>query len=338
MAFWNRLRNLKPPGPDGSRKRHARHQWLTRNFSLKVFSLLLAVLMWGFVASQKRGESTEIKFSSPLVLKNIPRNLEVASTELQPVSVLVRTRRARANSVNPNQFQVGIDLSNQFAGTFEYTLTDKNISYNNVSPPEGMTVLQISPPVIPLVLEETVQKVVPIEAKLTGDLAPGYTLESVRMIPDRVKLQGARAAMETLATVFTRPLDVQDLRNNVDMLANLDLPAAVRLAQGQDGFFRARITLSGSTTRVVLRNVPLVVENATDPYRISTKQVNVHLEGPREVMQALDRKNVQAVMDLAKYPPGDYRSLMPKVVVPEMVRVLQVWPIVDLYVYKQKPD
>jgi hypothetical protein len=51
----------------------------THNLSLKVFSLILAVMMWGFVASQRRGESTEFKFTSPLVLKNIPPELEVTS-------------------------------------------------------------------------------------------------------------------------------------------------------------------------------------------------------------------------------------------------------------------
>jgi YbbR domain-containing protein len=332
------LRNLKRSRVSAP---FSRVQWraaVTRNLSLKVFALVLAVLMWGFVASQKRGETTEIKFSTALVFKNIPPSLEVASAPIQSVSVLVRARRARANAVNPNQFQVAIDLSNQLAGSFEYALTERNLSYNNISPLEGMSVLQISPAQIPITLEETIQKVVNIEARLAGDLLPGYKLESVRMVPDRVTVQGPRSVLDKIKIVLTRPLDVQDLRSNVEMLAYLDLPGPVRLAPNQKSFFRAQIDVSGHTTRLLLRDIPVKFENATNAFKASRDAVNVQLEGPRDVMAALNRNAVTAVLDLAKFPPGDYRGLSPQVLVPDTVRVMRQWPIIDLYVHQRKAE
>lgn len=332
------LRNLRRPRASSP---FARVQWrtlLTRNFPLKLFALVLAVLMWGFVASQKRGESTEIKFSTPLVFKNIPASLEVAAAPIQSVSVLVRARRARANTVNPNQFQVVIDLSNQLPGTFEYALSERNLSYNNVSPPEGMTVLQISPSQIPITLEETIQKVVMIEARLAGDLAPGFKLESLEMIPDRAILQGPRSVLEKLRTVQTRPLDVQDLRSDVEMLAYLDLPGSVRLAPNQKAFFRAKIDVTGHTVRVLVRDVPVAFENARYAFKASRDSVNVFLEGPPGIMDGLDTRRLRAVLDLSDYGPGDYRGLIPKVGLPETVRVVRQWPIVDLFVYPRKAE
>ena len=95
MALPALLRSIKRPRVSLP---FSRVQWrtlVTRNLSLKAFALVLAVLMWGFVASQKRGETTEIKFTTPLVFKNIPSSLEAASAPVQSVSVLVRARRAR---------------------------------------------------------------------------------------------------------------------------------------------------------------------------------------------------------------------------------------------------
>src|SRR3990167_4927236 len=83
-------------------------RFAAHNTSLKIFSLALAILMWGFVATQKRGDTTEFKFTTPVVLKDIPSNLEVVASNFGTVSVLVRVRRALANSINPNQFQVAL--------------------------------------------------------------------------------------------------------------------------------------------------------------------------------------------------------------------------------------
>src|SRR3970040_1863567 len=140
-------------------------RFFTENFSLKLFALALAVLMWGFVASQRRGESTEIKFTTPLVFKNIPGNLEVTNAPVQSVGVLVGGQRSQGNSVNPNLFQVTIDLSSQLPGELSYSLTEKNVTYNNQPAPPGMSVLQVSPALVPITLEEALVKEVAIRPR-----------------------------------------------------------------------------------------------------------------------------------------------------------------------------
>jgi YbbR domain-containing protein len=333
------MRSPKPTRrPEPPKRRPAGHtraqlrRLFTENPSLKLFALLLAVLMWSFVASQRRGESTEIKFSTPLVFKNIPPNLEVTNAPVQAVGVLVGVQRSLGNLVNPNLFQVTIDLSSQLPGELRYSLTDKNVSYNNQSAPPGMTVLQISPAVVPITLEEAIAKEVPIRPRFFGDLARGFTIESIQIRPPTAKVQGARSRLDKLDHIYTRPLDVQDLDANVEMLVDLDLSADLRLVARQENFFHAFIKVTRNVSRALLRDIPVIVENAHHVYKISTTALNVYLEGPEEVIQTLNKENVFAVLDLAKYPPGDYRGQSPKVVVPDTVKVLEQWPIVDLFV------
>jgi YbbR domain-containing protein len=309
--------------------------WLAHNLALKLVAILLAVVMWGFVAAQRRGETAELKFSSPLVFRNIPANVELAHTPVQSVSVLVRAQRRMVNSINANQFQVYVDLANQMPGQVEYELSPRNVAYLSVSPPEDMTVLQISPSVIPLTLEELLHKELAIEPLLSGTLAPGFALGQVKVAPPMAEVAGPRSVMEKLRALKTRPLDIQDLHANVEMLAPLDLPPGVRLVGKPEAFFRALIAVTGNPTRVLLRNIPVVFENVGHEYKVSTTALNVHLEGARDSLPGLNRSNVFAVIDLAKYPPGDYRGVVPRVVLPENVRVLEQWPIVDLYVFKK---
>jgi YbbR domain-containing protein len=310
----------------------------THNLALKLVALVLAIVMWGFVALQRRGETSELKFSTPLVFRNIPANMEVAQAPVQAVSVLMRAQRRAANGVNPNQFQVYVDLSNQLPGHVEVDLTARNVSYQNAAPPDGMTVLQISPSSIPLTLEETVQKELAIQPRLVGNLAPGFALAQVRVTPQMAIVVGPKGVMDHLHALDTRPLDVQDLHANVEMMANLNLPSGVRLAGKQDGPFRAQIAVTGNATRVLLHEIPVVFENVENAYKVSTTSLNVQLEGTREALAVLNRGNVIAVVDLGKYPPGDYRGVVPRVVLPEAVRVLEQWPIVDLYVFKRSAD
>ena len=304
---------------------------LTDNISLKLFALAMAVLMWGFVASQRRGESTEIRFTTPLVIKNLPASMEVTYAPVQAVGVFVAVQRSLGHSVNPNQLQVSIDLSQQLPGPRGYTLTAKNVHYNNRPLPEGMTV-QFSPAVIPITLEEAMQKEVAIKPRFFGELARGYTIESIKIKPPSAIFRGARTHLGSLEHIYTRPLDVQELKSDVEMLVELDLSNEVRLAPDQETFFQAFIRVTENASQLLLRDIPVVVENARHVFKTSTSTVNVFLEGPQQVMQTLNKDNVFAVLDLSKYPPGDYRGQSPKVVVPDTVKVLEQWPIIDVFV------
>lgn len=306
--------------------------FLTENLSLKLFSLALAVMLWGYVAARHRGVSSEIKFNSTLVFRNIPAGMEVSDASVQSVAVLVQAQRSQVNQINPNRFQVVIDLANQLPGTLQYSLGGRNILYDNQPPPLGMEVLQISPSSIPITLEEAVTKKVEIRPRFYGNMARGYTLERVEIIPPVVMIEGTRSRFKDLSFVYTRPLDVQDLNSNVEMLVTLDLAGAVRLAPQQKDFFEARIIVTQDVSRLLVRDIPVIVENAKYEYKMSTSTLNVFLEGPEEVVNTLSKVNVFAVMNLAKYPPGDYRGQAPKVVVPDTVKVLEQWPIIDLFV------
>lgn len=317
-------------------RREALRRLLTHNLPLKLVAIVLAIVMWTFVAVQRRGETSEVKFSSPLVFRNIPANVEVAQAPVQAVSVLVRAQRRKTGSLNPSQFQVFIDLGSQLPGRIEADLSARNVSYGNAALPEGVTVLQISPSRIPLTLEETLQKDLAVQPRLSGSPARGFTIAQARIQPQMAQVMGPRSVVDRLRALYTRPLDIQDVRSDVEMVASLDLPQGVRLTARQDPKFQVRIAVTGNPTRILLRQIPVVFENVEYAYKVSTTALNVQLEGSREGLADLSARNVFAVIDMSRYPPGDYRGVVPRVVIPENVRVLEQWPIVDLYVYKRK--
>ena len=337
------MRSPKPPqrpSPHklrGSWDRDSLRRLFTKNLSLKLLSLFLAITIWGFVAPQRRGESTEIKFLSPLVLKNIPPKMEITSDLVQSVSVLLRVPRSLAKTINPNLFQVVIDLRNQLPGSFEFQLSQKNVTYNNEPPPGGLEVLQISPQQFTLSLELLTEKTVPINPRLVGGVEKGLAIASVKVIPPEVNVAGPRSVIDEMRSISTRPLDIEGLNSDVEMLVQLEAPSQqVRILSPDKQIYRAEIKVTYTPMRVLLRDIPVIFENSEFAYRASNTSLNAHLEGPQGVVASLNNRNVFAVVDLAQYPPGDYRGLSPKVVVPDKVKVIEQWPIVDLFVLKRK--
>ena len=329
--------NLKAPDEGlGTRLVPTIRGFLTTNLSLKIFALGLAMLMWGFVASQKRGESTEIKFTAPLVIKNIPTDLEVTSSVQQSVTVLLKVRRDVAKTVNPNQFQVVVDLRDQYVGEYDYKLTEKNISYNNVANPPGISVLQINPGTIPLTLEGTVVRQIPIKPRYSGDLARGFALKSITFDPPMAELRGPESVLNQTKFIVTQPLDVSNLKEDIEMTVSLDLPNLLRLNTPSDDFFKATLFVSANPGQLLLNDIPVVFDNQQFNYKASITKLNAHLEGPKELIDGLDSKKIFALVDLSKFPPGDYRGLTPKLNIPPEVKVLEQWPILDLFVLNRK--
>jgi hypothetical protein len=77
-------------------------------------------------------------------------------------------------------------------------------------------------------------------------------------------------------------------------------------------------------------------KNARYSHKSSISLINSLVEGPKDVLDKLDTKRVFALIDMARYPPGDYRGLAPKIILPDTVKVLEQWPILDLFVLKRR--
>jgi YbbR domain-containing protein len=78
-------------------------------------------------------------------------------------------------------------------------------------------------------------KRVPVSVAYTGQLPPGAVVESVRVVPPQVTLQGPASALSSLASALTQPIDLGTLGSSREVTVNLALPDGVR-AVGPEEF------------------------------------------------------------------------------------------------------
>jgi YbbR domain-containing protein len=199
-------------------------RFLTHNWLAKLFSVVLASLLWITISTPA---NSEIGISIPLEYRNIPSNLEVTGDTTNNVEVRLRGPVVLIREIAPRDISAIVDLAGVMPGEKIVQLTAKNVKL-----PFGIDVVRVSPAQVRLSLEQTMSKRVPVAVRLTGEPAAGLVVGHVSVSPDRIEIEGPESRVRAVAEVPTALINVSGRRTSFTMVADLDSPdAMVRLQQ-----------------------------------------------------------------------------------------------------------
>ena len=119
---------------------------LLENWPLKLASLVFALGLWLFVATEERADAV---FTVPLELVDRPANLEVTSLTVETLLVRVEGRRSRLRQVHEDDFRAEVSLKDARPGRFV-----ARVQSENVSAPSGVRILRVTPTEVRAVLGE----------------------------------------------------------------------------------------------------------------------------------------------------------------------------------------
>jgi hypothetical protein len=181
---------------------------LFRNFSLKLTSLLLSLLLWIALNGEPK---SEVAFKIPLEFRNTPSKVEVLSDSVNMVDIRVLATSSLVKRINPSEISAIVNLSNWSLGERTYQLTGENIRL-----PFGAIVTKITPNKIRLRFEPTHQKSVEIRPRVVGRPAAGYGVALVSCVPPRAEIEGPASHLENIQFVYTDSVDITDRYSKVD--------------------------------------------------------------------------------------------------------------------------
>jgi len=178
---------------------------LKKNLSLKLISLFFALILWVIISGGTGGNEMEISLGIPLVLHNLPSNLEVLADPVERVDVRFSGPRRYVSRISQLGITIPLDLTGAVEGetTFELYTADLNV-------PERTTVTRISPSSISIQLEKTLNRKLLVEPVIQGKPAEGYIAGPPEVNPKSVELKGPRSAISDLTTVRTAPLQIDE--------------------------------------------------------------------------------------------------------------------------------
>jgi len=265
---------------------------LLDNLPLKVISVTLALLLW-FVIGEK---TSERGLSVPVELQNVPRDLELVGEPTNVVDVRVRASPSVIQRLTPGDVSARIDLSGVREGEHIVHLTSDDIRV-----PFGVRVVKITPSIITMGFERTMQKTVPIRPRLLGRPAIGYEVGEVAAEPGEVRVAGPKSRVQEMESAYTEPVSVEGTGSTVVETVNLGLDDPVLRIQGSP---RVRVTARIREVQDTRALEGVEVEVRGGAFPVQPTRVRVVLTGPASVLALVKPAQVRAYVEAARVKNG----------------------------------
>ncbi len=222
-------------------------EFLFRNMSLKLLSLIFAISLWLFVNLKATAERT---LQIPVRWENMPSFLQITNEVNDSVRVRVSGPRRILSHLDPSRFPVTLDLSDAKVGLSDYQINEKMIHL-----PPGLTATVLPPDTIQFKFDLTVTKAVAVRVPVAGRPAEGYEIRRVEAKPARIDIVGAQSEVQALSEVETEPVDVGGKTATFTTRARIVLKQPhVRPAAGQESV----------EIRIVIAALPRPIEPTGD--------------------------------------------------------------------------
>ena len=199
-----------------------------KNWGLKLFSFLLALILWLTLITPEKVFSDKW-LTIPLELHNIPPEMELMEKPPASVDVKIRASKSLINDITSANVHAVLNLEKASLDQEDYPLRNSMISI-----PSGAEVREIRQSQVSLKLERTREILLDVEANIIGELKKGLKVENVGVFPPQVLIKGPESKVKDNYKVRTSPIDISALTKTTELEADLILPNPdLRLASAQ---------------------------------------------------------------------------------------------------------
>ncbi len=275
-------------------------RFLTHNWFLKVFAVLVASLLWLTIASET---NSVINRTISLEFQGIPRNMEITGETATQVDLQLRGSSSLLNEISPADVAAVISLVGQTPGAKTVNLTSANIQT-----PFGVEVLRIDPIRIQFDLERTLTRTLPVRVVVEGEPAEDYEVITYFVTPSTINVVGPESNIRPLESLPTTSVRIDGARVTVRSFADLNIvDPLVRLE-----------SLSPHEVHVEIREIRVdsAYSAAMDPslddpslWLIEPSSLTVTVQGPKSLMAEFDPSNLYFTIDTSVLSPGSHQII-----------------------------
>jgi len=267
---------------------------LLANWPLKLLALTLAFGIWVSVTGENRVVQD---FTVPLEIA-LPDNTTLAVTPPTTVTVRLRGPETSLRRLEPVRLGVRVDLSAGPVGNREVQLSRGNLT--NV--PEIIDLEFINPDRLALVIEELLQRSLPVEAVFVGEPPAGYAFYGAAVEPSEILIEGPASEVNDLVELRTNPVRLDLLTEPVSLPAEIvpDSPR-VRAIDGQE--IEIRVFVDAKPIERQFDAVAVVVEGAIYITELDPGELSVTLTGPPTLLDTISAESLRVVVSATDLQP-----------------------------------
>jgi YbbR domain-containing protein len=273
--------------------------WPFRHLGLKIWSVLLAVILWLAVSGE---ESVERGLRVPLELQQFPQGLELQGDAPALVDVRVRGESSALGRVGAGDIVAVLDLKTARPGRRLFQLTPEQVRV-----PFGVEVVQVNPSSVALAFENSATRQLPVNPAIEGMPAAGFVVGKPVSNPAMVEVIGPEGAVTHATEALTEPISVAGARQDITETVNVGFQdPALRLKTPRQATVTVPI-LPGPVERT-LQDHPVHLRNLDTNLiaRAMPSDISIILRGSKDGLARIKPESIAAFVDVAALGPGDY--------------------------------
>jgi len=298
------------------------------DWTLKIFALIIAIVLWSYVMSEVNPVMTEeyrnVKVSV-LNQASLEREgivvLEPENIDNISIKVTVSGRRSDIIKISADDIIAQVDLSGYGTGEVKVPI--------DIQVPVGVTLKDYTPKEILFKFDKIVSRERAVIVETTGELPEGYVLGTPTVKPQSVVVEGPSSWLNSLSKVVAT-VDVSNITDD-----NIEVNVPVKLVDDEGNVVRGISTKQNSVEVSIpvfrVKRVPVklqTVNQLPDGYEVVNLKLNpdhIDIVGKKEVLD-----KVESISTL----PIDMKELMKNktmpvdLIIPEGVRLLKADQVV----------
>ena len=286
--------------------------FLKRNTAMKLFSVLLAVLMWIYVV-QIENPLFEVNIQNiPIQLQNSDqlkeKGLMISEQSTENISIRAKGKRQSVIGLKAADVVAGIDVSSiRQPGSYSFA---PQLSF----PDDSISVVEKNPRSVTITVDTLEQQTREITAEVIGSPKDGFYAATPELYQKDITLQGPTSQLNQISKIVA-VIDVTDAKKDVKKQVKLQLLRADGTPVDSD-----KVVTSTSVVTVICKVYPTkkvkleydvtgtcdVADYSLQETRISNSSVTV--AGREEALEALTSINI-GTFDLSEVTTKNYKKV-----------------------------
>ena len=275
------------------------------SMTLKLVSLLLALLIWVTLSGRQTEEDTKqsrVYQQIPLVFSNIPPSMKLNMDHYQ-IRVTISGNREDLEALDDGRIQIKLNLEGLRSGSYNLPLTRDNVIIpDNL---RDLEVVDIIPDVVHLDLEEFSEKPLRISMEAIGEPAENFEFVDLILTPPVVTIEGPTRQVKDLILLLADPVYIDNLSESQRGRVSFDFRSQIpsRAVIKED--------LSDLYYEVIIKEK--VIEKSYDTeFEVRVSEPGAHKVQPENV-----RLKVSGPITLVQWMEPSW--VVPEVLIPQVV-------------------
>lgn len=293
-------------------------QFLTRNWWLKLISLLLAIGLWFYAEGE---ESIEISRQIPLEVKVENEKMSILKKSTDEIQVFFQVPRALLSDLTSKQITAFHEVEKEIKTTGDYSF---RVEARDIRvPTPQIRVVRIQPEVVVVTLDEMIVKKLPVEPNFSGEPAFGYQIhkEKIQLNPNAVLVEGPKGELEKMDSIKTEKIDLVGRIRSFRRTLEVVLPPHMKATS--ESLIDTVVPVHEEYIEKTFQKVPVQILRRfeSDPdILIDPKEVDLTLEGSKKALESIYPEQTLAYVESSAVKEGG-EEIPVKVILPEGVQI-----------------